>query len=344
MIFRMPFYCKDFSCIAGKCRDSCCIGWEIDVDGKTAAYYDSVKGDFGKRLQENITRGEVRSFCLQNERCPFLNEKNLCDIILTLGEDKLCQICADHPRYFVWFQGLKEGGVGLCCEEAARLVLADEHLLSFWEREITDEEAEEYDGAFFEILYRAREEIFSILSDKDLPFGHRMIAVLDLAKDLQAQIGTENEAENHAALSEILTSFLDIEEMDPSWKPSLLALCEMLPFSASQKEAFLGAVTLWEQYAENLAVYFIYRHFLLAVFDGEVLPRVKLAAVSLLVIFALWLKDFLEKGSLSETDAAWIAKNYSKEIEYNEENLEKLFYLFYENGAVGTENLKRFFR
>ena len=27
-----PSYIKEFSCIGGKCEDSCCIGWDIDID------------------------------------------------------------------------------------------------------------------------------------------------------------------------------------------------------------------------------------------------------------------------------------------------------------------------
>ena len=28
----IPDYYKDFQCIADKCKDSCCIGWEIMID------------------------------------------------------------------------------------------------------------------------------------------------------------------------------------------------------------------------------------------------------------------------------------------------------------------------
>ncbi|MBQ8904241.1 MAG: flagellin lysine-N-methylase, partial [Oscillospiraceae bacterium] len=92
MILRMPSYCRDFRCSAGECSDSCCIGWEIDIDDKTAGYYMDVKGEFGEKLRNNIQKGSPCSFILQNERCPFLNENNLCEIILNIGEDKLCHI------------------------------------------------------------------------------------------------------------------------------------------------------------------------------------------------------------------------------------------------------------
>ena len=28
----VPDYYSEFSCIADKCSDNCCIGWEIDID------------------------------------------------------------------------------------------------------------------------------------------------------------------------------------------------------------------------------------------------------------------------------------------------------------------------
>ena len=76
-----PDYYKDFRCIAGSCQHSCCIGWEIDIDRKTADFYKNVPGNFGKRLCENIDfheEGGTFRLC-ENERCPFLNEKGLCD-------------------------------------------------------------------------------------------------------------------------------------------------------------------------------------------------------------------------------------------------------------------------
>ena len=38
MIVRVPDYFKEFSCIAGACKDSCCLGWEIDIDEDSYEY------------------------------------------------------------------------------------------------------------------------------------------------------------------------------------------------------------------------------------------------------------------------------------------------------------------
>ena len=35
MIVRYPDYYEKFACIAGACEDTCCAGWEIDLDEET---------------------------------------------------------------------------------------------------------------------------------------------------------------------------------------------------------------------------------------------------------------------------------------------------------------------
>ena len=121
----IPIYYTDFSCIADRCRHNCCIGWEIDIDPDTYAWYQTVEGAFGDRLRDNIHHGVTPCFHTDHtERCAFLNERGLCDIILTLGEDALCDICTDHPRFRTYVGDTLHLGLGLCCEEACRLVLS----------------------------------------------------------------------------------------------------------------------------------------------------------------------------------------------------------------------------
>lgn len=154
MILRMPDYCSEFKCIADKCRDNCCIGWEIDIDKKSEEYYLSCDGEFGNKLRNNIQKGKPGCFILgEKERCPFLNKKNLCEIIINLGEDKLCHICSEHPRYYEWYNGVKEGGTGLCCEESARIIISRDKPFSYIESETCDDSNEEYDEIFISVFF-----------------------------------------------------------------------------------------------------------------------------------------------------------------------------------------------
>lgn len=156
MYVRRPYFFKDFKCISSECSDSCCEDWEIDIDQDTLDYYMSVGGEFGKRLKENIfvpsdenteEDGDVvlpHFIQTKEERCPFLNECNLCDIFINLGEEHLSQICTHHPRFYDWLLEGQEAGLGLCCEEAARLMLIKRQKGDYFELlEVADDEGKD---------------------------------------------------------------------------------------------------------------------------------------------------------------------------------------------------------
>lgn len=126
-----PDFYKDFHCIGGACRHNCCIGWDVEIDEDTADFYRSIGGEMGKRFAKEVRYGkEGAAFRMgADRRCPFLNRQNLCDIITDIGEGGLCQICADHPRFRADFSDRIEFGLGMACEEAARLLLTHEEPL-----------------------------------------------------------------------------------------------------------------------------------------------------------------------------------------------------------------------
>ena len=120
----VPDYYPAFHCIASRCRHTCCAGWEIDIDAESLARYDRLPGAFGDRVRRCVSREDAPHFILTgDEHCPLLTGDNLCDLILHEGEDALCQICRDHPRFRNYFSCRVEMGLGLVCEEAARLIL-----------------------------------------------------------------------------------------------------------------------------------------------------------------------------------------------------------------------------
>lgn len=50
MEYVYPDYYRQFTCIGGKCPDTCCAGWEIVIDDKTLEKYKKYPGGFGNRL------------------------------------------------------------------------------------------------------------------------------------------------------------------------------------------------------------------------------------------------------------------------------------------------------
>lgn len=334
MKLRIPEYCHSFHCIADKCRDSCCIGWEIDIDNKTAAYYESVGGQFGRRLKENIVAGTTPCFRLdEKERCPFLNESNLCDIFINLGEDMLCDICTEHPRYYEWFDGVKEGGIGLCCEEAARVILANDFSVS--EEETAYESADEYDPELYEYLYNERKKIISHLSDRAIPLKSRIADVLLYAEPLQERLDNYDFSDCGIVskgkmieydIEAVLRFMLTLEVIDKSWVPYIESCIER----RTDAQGLFASAPETELYLERIAVYFIWRYFMKGVFDGEILSRVKLMAVSCAVLEYLYSCETAAGEKPCFEAYADIAKRYSKEIEYCEENLITLSDAFYE--------------
>ena len=167
MKFRAPVYYSDFHCIADKCKNSCCsAGWEIDIDSETEEFYGNVSGDFGDKLRKSISNTKPAHFLLDGKKnCPFLNDKKLCDIFTVLGEEHLCQICKDHPRFYEWFDGVKEAGIGLCCEEAARIILSNKSPFNTYEVDIDNEDFDKYDTTVYNYLSECRKKIIEYMDN-----------------------------------------------------------------------------------------------------------------------------------------------------------------------------------
>lgn len=50
----VPDYYADFACVAGACRHTCCVGWEIDIDPDSLRRYQAMPGEMGERLRSYI--------------------------------------------------------------------------------------------------------------------------------------------------------------------------------------------------------------------------------------------------------------------------------------------------
>ena len=171
MISVFPDYYKDFSCIADKCSHSCCIGWEIDIDEKTLKKYSSLKEGYGKEIINTVENEEAAYFKLcEDERCPHLDEKGLCRIISNLGEDYLCEICREHPRFYNDTARGKFVGIGMACEEAARIILQNDFSIDEISAHIVrNAKLQDFDDkqicAMFRVAYNRLAKITELLSD-----------------------------------------------------------------------------------------------------------------------------------------------------------------------------------
>ena len=350
MKLRLPNYYSNFKCLAGNCKHSCCkAGWEIDIDEKSLDFYQKVEGDLNRKLFENIDLYPTPHFSLdENGVCPFLTENGLCELYLNFGENSLCNICAEHPRYYEFFKDLKEGGIGLCCEEAARLILTQDKPFSTYEIDISYEDSEEYNEEIFEYLLDNRKKIFNYLNDSEIPLNSKLKDILWFANSIQQNIDFNFLAKQEifsvnshakASIYFILEFFTTLEPNDPHWIPYLKNIIELYNNNIEKYPAYKSSNPDINKYLNNIAIYFIWRYFLKGTFDEEILSKVKFMIVSVGILNTLFFCKWLENETISLEDCIDITRKYSEEIEYCEDNLYAFAEATYNLDFLTTESL-----
>jgi lysine-N-methylase len=131
-----------FRCIGADCEDTCCIGWQVNVDKNTYEAYGRCEDpNLGPRLRElvtiNVGSTSDESYArigLSGASCPFLAD-GLCGIQIGLGETYLSTVCAKFPRVASVVDDVLERSLDLSCPEAARLMLLDPNPMQFDDEE-----------------------------------------------------------------------------------------------------------------------------------------------------------------------------------------------------------------
>lgn len=299
-----PDYYEDFKCTAERCKHNCCIGWEIDIDEKSLKYYKSVKGDFGKKLRDNISLEGTPHFKLKdNQRCPFLNSQNLCDIYKELGENKLCQICSDHPRFYNELPDRTEAGLGLCCEEAARLIITKKEPVKLIGEDNNNESG----------IIALRSKALHLMQDRSKTIPQRIEKIMEF-------LGAKHKDFD---LLNWIKIFESLERLDESWSRLLYLLKENL--STANTESFDTFMKGRETEYEQFLCYLLYRHFAKAEFIEDAAIYSAFAALSYKLIYTLGAVIFTEKGDFTVADQLELIRLFSSEIEYSDENLDIIF-------------------
>lgn len=317
----VPNYYSSFACIADACRHSCCIGWEIDVDPESLARYDGIQGTMGERLRGRIDRkADPPCFILtEDERCPFLNRNGLCDLITELGEDSLCHICADHPRFRNILPDRVELGLGLCCEAAAKLILSQTEPFSVVElppekairERYAHEDSEELDGETAELL-EWRDRLLSIFEDRSIPLFDRIHRVF-YHSDIDL---SESVSDAFKSFPHIAAILRDMERLDPAWDTYLNALEELTDDPLCELDGETDVAY------EHLIGYFLYRYMTADAADWPDAMRTRTAFAVLCTVIIHSIQR--ATGGKDMDSLCEVARMFSSEIEYSEENLERL--------------------
>ncbi len=364
MIVRYPSYYESFSCIADQCEDTCCAGWEIDIDDETFEYYKSVKGDFGRELLLHIkeykdTEGiyEKQGFRLtKDDRCPFLDEHNLCRIYTELGAEALCDVCTDTPRDYLEYGGKRELSLSVSCPEAGRLLFAKADPIIFVEREeagILQIEESQAEYKFAVKIREARDQAVHILQDRTMPVERRICQYLLYADQVQGCINQERiddinkiditsydncttyvegaTLDTKTLLVSRLYSFGQLVSVRKDWDDTLDYITKRYILSDGGAMLYHKDRSGYDAYLreqgreyeeEHLMVYYAFSLLARCVDDYDFLGKAKLTVLCYLMIRDMDTACYgRQSGRYTKEDRVMLARLFAKEVEHSEDNL-----------------------
>lgn len=314
-----------FRCIAGACPDTCCAGWEVDLDEDTLRRYHQLPGALGNEIRSAICQEDDYTFFrLKNGQCPFLNKEKLCRLILALGEDSLSVTCREHPRFWEEYGNTRETCLSISCPEAARLLLEEPLELCVQETDESAPEDPELNPAFFRQLLIYRRALFA-LSRSHRSLADRLSLALDAAEN-GITLPEDDEIPPdfwdflpapplQLSLTDYFAAMESMEFTRPQLKellPRVIASGAPLPLADSEAADAGGRILF----------YFLYRYVLRGVWSGLVAEKVRFAVYSTAAILALSQHMDAPSAHLQILDAAVL---YSREVEHSPENLELLY-------------------
>lgn len=334
-----------FICTGSQCSDNCCMtDWDIEIDDGTYGFYKKLDNDIGRKFLNSVTEEDGVKYLVHCDgKCPMLNEKGLCSVQLAYGEENISDICREHPRFYEWFGDYKEAGVGLACEEAVRMYLSDAEPVRFFTKEISEEPDDlEFDPELLEIMLFARKAFIDLLQNREISLHDRLTNVLSAAAEIQAALDDED-IEDIKAIAEELYDPEIIAERAKSLEKAVpekpLAAAENMLFYLEHLD-FIGDILPQQikdasrfvkklsapvkaqakgEY-EKLAVYFVYRYFLKAVRDFDLLSKIK---AMLVFVFAA---EVINVSREQDTAARFeTVKELCKEIEYSSDNMDRIY-------------------
>ena len=315
MILKTPSFYKDFKCIAGDCPDSCCQGWEVDADDASLEFYKTLTGDIRNRIDSVLDRDEFGNTIFRladKKRCPFLNDENLCDMHIAIGGEHTPYTCRMFPRFINDFGGTREMGVSFSCPVASDMMFGLTEPMRFVsELNELPPELNEIDAQTYFYLIKAREKAFSIVQDRTHPIHQRLIRLLDFGVEIQKDLEEYEEGSDDIDFFDV---FRNPELINPQWIDRVNN-GKVKPVSD-------------EIFNENIASYFIFRYFLTAVNDYDVLSKIKMAVIGVLIV------TYFGEDS-------WTIHLWSKETEHSQYNMDRYRELLKNAKCLSVEELKK---
>ena len=179
----VPDFYSRFECTADKCSDTCCIGWRIFIDDNTYKRYVKKGKQLGKPAHEWLIKKDGKIMAkLDNGRCPMLNEKCLCDVVLKLGSGYLSNVCKQYPRESRAYGLVLERNMKISCPEVARFFIEPDYFITFDYEQKNTPNVKDYEyGEQYLFQSTVRFILIDLLTNfSDLSLETRMYAVFNI--------------------------------------------------------------------------------------------------------------------------------------------------------------------
>lgn len=311
-----PSFYKNFECIAGTCPDSCCQGWEVDADEESLAYYKTLSGSLKERIDSVLDKDEFGNTIFRladKKRCPFLNDENLCDMHIAIGGEHTPYTCRTFPRFTNDFGGTREMGISFSCPVASDMMWNLTEDVSFdTEINALPPSLNDIDAELYFKLLTYRKKAYSIIHNREEDIKQRLKNLLDFASDIQTELDDYTEEGSETQFFDI---FHNPEVINNEWVEKV-------------KNHSIKPVFAENKICENIAMYFLFRYFLTAVYDSDVLSKVKMAVIGVLIP-AYFGND------------AWTIHLWSKETEHSDINMERYKFELRNNVNLTVDELKK---
>ena len=201
-------------------------------------------------------------------------------------------------------------GISFSCPVAAELIYNHEGHIMFDEENNSDlPSLNDIDALTYYKLRTARQKAYDITFDATLTISERLIKLLELAASLQKELDDYTEGGDSTSFFDV---FVNPELINPEWDEKINNPVEK-GISNSQAN-------------ENIIVYFIYKYFMQAIFDLDVLSKVKMAVVGVLV------NTYLGED-------CWTMHLWSKETEHSQYNMDRYTRLLKEADSLSKAEL-----
>lgn len=237
-----PEYFKKFECIGDKCEYTCCSGWTITVDKDTYEKYQRID-EKAKKYKKEVFSPLANNYVIRNKqdkkkfsrnnyakinlienKCPFLDEKQLCSIYKELGPNNMPVTCKVYPRHKSKLNNTYEISLTISCPEVVKLALLNENPMAFEYIEVEKTSAYDFlDKEFnnedntnkpeYKYFWDIRIAAISILQDRRFYIVNRLIMLGILYKKIQDCIDNLN-FENIPATIEKFMHSIEVRKND----------------------------------------------------------------------------------------------------------------------------------